>query len=252
MRKANKKYCRITVLLFLAVSLVIPPTVLSAEVAVAKKATAALKMPISSTWVNEPIGKVLMDMADAAGIDIVTSPDVTGDVTAKVTAVPLEEALGNILAAHGFTYLATDNMIRVMPVSEVERATKEELISKVYQITYADANEVAGALQRFISEKGSVAFTRGTRHIAVTDTVKKMKAVDKFVLHVDRETQQVLVEVKIYDITTREGFDLGTAFNAARRIENEAVGVTDRTTTSRREKGTLKTAPNGLRRSCTR
>ena len=170
MRRANKKYGRITVLLFLAVSLVMPPTVLSAEVGAANKASAALQKPISSTWVNESIDKVLMDMADTAGIDIVKSPEVTGDVTAKVTGVPLEEALGNILAAHGFTYIATDNMIRVMPVSEVERATKEELFSKVYQITYADANEVAAALQRFISEKGSVAFTKGTRHIAVTDT----------------------------------------------------------------------------------
>ena len=224
MSKRNCKYCRITVLIFLAISLCIPPAHWGPAAALAgdgpsyavKKATAALRTKITQTWVNESIDKVLMDLADLANVDIVKSPKVTGNVTAKVTDVPLEEALTNILAAHEYTYVATDSMIRVVPISMIALA-KEELVSKVYRITYADANDVAASLRNFVSKTGSVAVNRGTSHIVVTDTEYKIRAVDKFIAEIDRQTQQVLVEVKIYDITTREGFDLNSALYAANR-----------------------------------
>ncbi len=234
MRSTTKKYCRITVLMYLVISLTIPPVVVNAQqgaVYAANKAPEALRTKITRTWTDESIDKVLMDLADDARIDIVKSPKVTGKVTAKVTDVPLEEALGNILAAQDYTYVATDNMIRVMPLSEVALA-KEELISKVYRITYADANEVVASLRNFVSEKGKVAVNRGTNHIVVTDTEQKIKAVDKFITEMDRQTQQVLVEVKIYEITTREGFDLEGALRAGRVIPLEAQGVVNPTTTT--------------------
>jgi type II secretory pathway component GspD/PulD (secretin) len=234
MRSTSKKYCRITVLMYLVISLCVPPVVVNAQqgaVYAANKAQEALRTKITRTWMDESIDKVLMDLADDARIDIVKSPKVTGKVTAKVTDVPLEEALANILAAHDYTYVATDNMIRVVPVSEIALA-KEELVSKVYRITYADANEVAASLRNFVSEKGKVAVNRGTNHIVVTDTEQKIKAVDKFITELDRQTQQVLVDVKIYEITTREGFDLEGAMRAARVIPLEAQGVVNPTTTT--------------------
>ena len=234
MRKTSKEYCRITVLMFLVISLVFGPVTASAyngPVLAVNKAPAALRARVTGAWMDQSIDKVLMDLADQAGVDIIKGPKVADNVTAKVTDVPLAEALTNILTAHGFTYVATDNMIRVTALSEITLA-KEEFLSKVYHITYADANDVAGALSRFVSDKGSVAFNRGTRHIAVTDTEKKMKAVDKFIAEIDRQTQQVLVDVKIYEIRTSEGFDLGAAFKAARVIEYEAQGVKNPTTTT--------------------
>ncbi|HLB74522.1 MAG TPA: tetratricopeptide repeat protein [Sedimentisphaerales bacterium] len=234
MSRTSKEYCRVTILMLLTISLVIPPAASGANDGpglAAGKAQAALRTKITGAWMDESIDKVLMDLADQTGVDIVKSPEVTGNVTAKITAVPLAEVLANILAAHGFTYVATDNMIRVTVLPEIARA-KEELISKVYHITYADANDVAGSLARFVSDKGSVAFNKGTSHIVVTDTEQRIKAVDDFVAQLDRQTQQVLVEVKIYEITTSEGFDLGSAFRAARVIEYETQGVMNPTTTT--------------------
>ncbi|MBN2272218.1 MAG: tetratricopeptide repeat protein [Sedimentisphaerales bacterium] len=234
MSRTSKEYCRITILMLLTISLIIPPVASGANGGpglAAGKAQAALRAKITGAWVDESIDKVLMDLADQAGVDIVKSPEVTGNVTAKVTGVPLAEVLTNVLAAHSFTYVATENMIRVTALPEIALA-REELISKVYHITYADANDVAGSLARFVSDKGGVGFNRGTNHIVVTDTEKKLKAVDEFIAELDRQTQQVLVEVKIYEITTSEGFDLGSAFRAARNIEYEQVGAKGATTTT--------------------
>jgi len=166
-----------------------------------------LKQAITYSCTDLPIGTVLMQLAEQAGIDIIKSPKVTGNVTAKVTNVPLEEALTNILAAHDYTYIATESMIRVVPIPEIVSA-REQLITRIYQITYADANDVAGALSGFVSVQGEVAFNRGTNHIIVTDTESKIKAIDKFVEQIDHVTSQVLVEVRVYDITSNEGFEL--------------------------------------------
>jgi len=166
-----------------------------------------LRQAITYSCTDLPIGTVLMQLAEQADIDIIKSPKVTGNVTVKVTNVPLEEALTNILAAHDFTYIATESMIRVVPIPEIV-AAREQLVTRIYQITYADANDVARALSGFVSTQGEVAFNRGTKHIIVTDTEKKIKAIDKFVEQIDHITGQVLVEVRVYDITSNEGFEL--------------------------------------------
>ena len=154
-----------------------------------------------------------MELAEQAQVDIVKSPKVTGDVTVKVTDVPLEEALTNILAAHDYTYIATESMIRVMPLPEIA-VLRESLITRIYQITYADADEVAAALAGFVSERGRIALNRGTSHIIITDTESQIKAIDKFIEQIDLMTPQVLVEVRIYDITSSEGFELGAEWHA--------------------------------------
>jgi type II secretory pathway component GspD/PulD (secretin) len=230
MTELIKKYCRTVTSALLVVVFFISavPAATGAE-AVSKMAKKKLQTKITYSCVDLPIENVLMQLAEKAGVDIVKSPKVTGNVTAKLTDVPLEEALTNILAAHDCTFIATDNMIRVVPVAEVTLAT-EELISKVYRITYADANEVAGALRNFVSERGKVALNKGTRHIVVTDTEKKIKAIDKFIEELDRETPQVLVEVRIYDITTKEGFEIGTDWHVGPRIA-ETTPLTETTTT---------------------
>ncbi|HUT29113.1 MAG TPA: secretin N-terminal domain-containing protein [Sedimentisphaerales bacterium] len=181
----------------------------------AKPAQKGLKTRITYSCVDLPIDTVLMNLAEQANIDIVKSPKVTGKVTAKITDVPLEEALTNILAAYDYTYIATDSMIRVVPLPEVA-TMREQLINRIYQVTYADANEVASGLREFLSDRGKIALSRGTSHIIVTDTETKIKAIDKFIEQIDLITAQVLVEVRLYDITTNEGFELGTQWRAGR------------------------------------
>ncbi|GAH09228.1 unnamed protein product, partial [marine sediment metagenome] len=63
-----------------------------------------------------PIDTVIRQLAEQADVDLIKSPKVIGNVTATLTDVPLEEALKNILRAHGFDYITDKNMIRIVPV----------------------------------------------------------------------------------------------------------------------------------------
>jgi len=210
-----KKYRRNCICVFLAISLFISPLTVGAEQTAPKTGREKLKTRVTISYTETPIETVLMDLADQAKIDIVKSPKATGDVTVKVTDVPLEEALTHILAVHDCTYIATENMIRVFPLPP-QTEMKEQQVTRIYKITYADANEVYEALKKFASGKAEIGFNKGTSHIIVTDTEDKIKPIDKFIEQVDRITSQVLVEVRIYDVTTKEGFELSPDWHLGR------------------------------------
>jgi len=171
-----------------------------------------MQKKISVDFRDTPIDDVIRVMADQAGVDILKSPKVTGNVTATLTNVPLEEALSNILAAHGYNYVAGKNMIRIVPASEVVEGS-EVLVSRIYRITYADVKQVEDALKKFISKRGSMSSSSGSSNIIVTDTESKIKAVDDFIGEIDRMTPQILVEARIYDITSTNNLDLGVEWN---------------------------------------
>jgi len=175
-----------------------------------------MQKKISVDFRNTPIDDVIRIMAEQADVDIIKSPKVIGNVTTTLTNVPLEEALNNILAAHGYGYVTTKNMIRIAPLEELA-AGAEKLTSRIYRITYADVGEVEGALKKFISQRGSLSSNLGTSNIIVTDTEAKIKAIDTFIAEIDRMTPQILVEARIYDVTSKDNFDFGVDWTAGRR-----------------------------------
>jgi type IV pilus assembly protein PilQ len=163
-------------------------------------------------------------IAEQADVDIIKSPSVTGNVTATLTNVPLAEALNNILAVHGYGCVIDKNMIRIAPIDEI--AQKGEILdNRVYRITYADVAEVENALKKFISKRGSISSNAGTSNIIVTDTGSTIKAIDTFIDEIDRITPQVMVEVRIYDVTSTDGFDIGAEWAAGRN--NPIAGISN-------------------------
>ncbi len=170
---------------------------------------------ISVDFRETPIEDVLRSIARQADVDIIKSPDVVGMVTATLTNIPLDEALANLLSAHGYGYTATDNMILVMPKSLIA-AEKNKKVNRVYRINYADVAEIYASLREFISQDGEIAFNLGTSNLMVSDVESKIEAIDNYIKEIDRETPQILIEARIYDITSKDALDLGVNWNAGK------------------------------------
>jgi type IV pilus assembly protein PilQ len=189
-----------------------------------------LMKKVSVNFSETPIDDVIKTLAEQANIDVIKSPDVTGTVTAKLTNVPLKEALDNILAVHNYGYVISENVIRIAPADQIAQKA-EKLESKIYRITYADVTEVEKALNKFKSAQGSISSNPGTSNIIVTDTESKIKAIDTFIQEVDRITPQILVEARIYDITNTDRLDLGVEWQAGRNTIYGAgtTGTSDNT-----------------------
>jgi len=174
--------------------------------------------------VNEvPIGTIIRQLADQVDVDLIMSPKVTGNVTVSLTEVSLEEALRGILTVHGADYIVGENVIRILSREEMPQIA-ERLVTQTFEIIYADVKQVVNALDKFKSAQGSVSSIEGTSHIIVTDTESKVRDITNLLATVDRITPQVLVEVRIYDITNKNNLDLGIDWYAGRRTNRDSAG----------------------------
>jgi type IV pilus assembly protein PilQ len=172
--------------------------------------------------VNEvPIATVIRQLSDQVDVDLILSPKVTGNVTVSLTDVSLEEALQSILDVHGAGYIAGKNVIRILSREEMPEIN-ERLVTRTFEIIYTDAALVVKALEKFKSAQGSVSSIEGTSHIIVTDTESKVRDIANLLATIDRITPQVLVEVRIYDITSKDNLDLGIEWGASRRTNLDA------------------------------
>ena len=172
-----------------------------------------MQQEISVDFRDTSIDDVLLILAKQADVDIIKSPKVTGTVTATLTDIPLSEALENILTSQGYAYIATPNMIRIVPKEDITEV-REKMVSRVYRVTYANVKDVEAALKKFISQDGSISANPGTGNLIVTDVESKINAINSFIEEIDRVTPQILVEAKVYDISSKDNLDLGIEWRA--------------------------------------
>ena len=183
-----------------------------------------MKKNISIDVSDQSIDLVVRQLVEQAGLNYIISPLVVGNVTVTFNDVPLEEALRNILAVHDSLYVPTDNVIRIITSTEMV-AKAEPILTKTFEIVYVDAVEVVLALDKFKSSQGSVSSIKGTSHIIVTDTESKITEIAGLLEKIDRITPQILVEARIYDITSRDKLDLGVEWTAGRNTNFQTGGI---------------------------
>ncbi len=169
-----------------------------------------------------PISAVMRQLADQADVDLIMSPLVVGQVTVSLTDVPLGEALQSILAVHGAAYIPGDHIIQILPNDQIP-SIQERLVTETFQIVHADVAKVGEALEKFKSSRGTVSYVEGTSYIIITDTEARIRDIGNLLRKIDSPTPQVLVEVRIYDITSKDNLDLGVEWSAGRRTNRDAV-----------------------------
>jgi general secretion pathway protein D len=86
-------------------------------------------------------------------------------------------------------------------------------------------------LDKFKSKQGMVTSIQGTSHIIVKDTESTIRDISTFIEKIDRMTPQILVEARIYDITSKESFDIGVDWHVG---SNTPITDIARTKTSGR------------------
>jgi len=180
-----------------------------------------MKKVVSVDFRETPIEDVVRMFAEEADIDIIKSPDVKGTVTAKLTAVPLDEAMESILAVHGYAYVTTGSIVRIVPQVQLG----QPLVTRIYHLDYAKMEDVIQAVKDVLSPNGKVASNRETNHIVITENKDHLSAVEQFIAEMDREVPQILVEARIYDMSCEDSLDLGFEWFAGRRTTYDSDGL---------------------------
>ncbi|WP_348672953.1 type IV pilus secretin PilQ [uncultured Abyssibacter sp.] len=212
---------------------------------------------ISLSFQSVDIRALLQIIADVAGVNMVVSDSVSGDIALRLQNVPYDQALDIILRTKGLGMREEGNVILVAPVQELAererveleaQAQKEQLAplrSEIVQINYAKASDIAGLLTSestsLLSERGRVSVDARTNTLLINETREKLGEVRSLIERLDIPVRQVLIESRIViansDFTREIGTRFGTSvvatngdnglISSSGSLEATDVGVSD-------------------------
>jgi type IV pilus assembly protein PilQ len=110
------------------------------------------------------IRNVLKIISYKSGVNIVTTPEVIGNVTIRLVNVPWEKALDVILKTYGFGYEKQGNIITVAPLEKLTAMKKQEgaladiqpTQTEVFNLKFIDALDAKKALDPQLSPRGRI------------------------------------------------------------------------------------------------
>jgi len=108
---------------------------------------------ISMNFKEADLIDILRLLAAQHKINILTGPEVEGEVTVSLKDVDLWTALDGILKVNGYDWFQQGNIVVVKPADEEMHG---ELETRIFKMNYVDASAVSSALSSVISEKGQI------------------------------------------------------------------------------------------------
>jgi len=178
----------------------------------------ALQQTVSLRFRDATIQDVVRLLFVSYGLNMILHPDLTEDdgaegITLLLKDVTIEVALSLILKMNGYDWYLDNEIIIVKPL---DLTLQGELITKVYDLKFADGNMIASALGNgVLSSKGtSAAFTTGIAgsfndKLMVTDIEANLPAVEQLINSLDQKTQQIHISVKFIETTLSADEHLG-------------------------------------------
>ncbi|MEO6598796.1 MAG: type IV pilus secretin PilQ [Polyangiaceae bacterium] len=167
------------------------------------------------------VHNVLRLLADVGQVNIVTADNVTGTVTIRMRNVPWDQALDVVLQAKGLGVVQRANMLRVAPLSDLEKERELQIArrqqevklapleTRLIPVSYATAAELQDRAKPLLSERGSIAVDDRTNVMIVRDLAGNLNQIEELTRSLDTQTPQVLVEARIVEATSRYIRDVG-------------------------------------------
>lgn len=268
----NSKYLRKSASIFLVLSLISstyvsgeqesPSSLPEQEEQTGVVDSLAASQNVNLDFKEADIRNVLKIISLKTGVNIVTSPEVIGNVTIRLASVPWQKALDVILKLHGFGYEKQGNIIMVVPLEKLTEQKKQEAElaevqptnTEVFQLKYIDAQDAKKALEPQLSSRGKITVLEMTgqagwefgaqdlskrkrseeklgrsKTLIVSDVPPALDKIREVVTQIDIKPQQILIETKIVevnrDILKDIGFDWGTGTGGAESSTISAVST---------------------------
>ena len=196
---------------------------------------------ISLSFQNVEIRALLQIIADVAGVNMVVSDSVGGNIALRLQNVPYDQALDIILRTKGLGMRQDGNVILVAPIEELAAREKAELEalqqkdqlaplrSELIQINYAKAEVLASLLasgdSNLLSERGRVSVDQRTNTLLIQETREKLSEIRSLLSRLDVPVRQVLIESRIVIANTDFTKEIGTRFGVSAVAGNGNDGL---------------------------
>jgi type IV pilus assembly protein PilQ len=199
------------------------------------------------------IRNVLKIISYKAGVNIIATPEVMGDVSIRLVDVHWEKALGAILKTYGFAYEKQGNILLVAPIEKLTAMKKQEVelqqvqptMTEVFNLKYLDASDAKKALEPQLSKRGKITILEmtgqagwefGTAEMAkrkrtakeqmarskvliISDISPALDKIKEVIREIDVKPVQVLIQARLMEVSKDKlkdiGFDWGSGADSA-------------------------------------
>jgi len=199
------------------------------------------------------IRNVLKIISYKAGVNIIATPEVIGDVSIRLVDVHWEKALDAILKTYGFAYEKQGNILLVAPIEKLTAMKKQEVelqqvqptVTEVFNLKYLDARDAKKALEAQLSKRGKITILEmtgqagwefGTAEMAkrkraqkeemsrskvliISDISPVLDKIKEVIQEIDVKPLQVLIQARLMEVSKDKlkdiGFEWGTGPNGA-------------------------------------
>ena len=157
------------------------------------------------------IHNILRLLADVGNVNVVTGDNVSGQITIRMKNVPWDQALDVILRAKGLGQVREGNLIRVAPLTELEKEREQELArqkqimlmrpleTRLIPISYADAGKIISKLTYAMSPRGKLTTDTRTNMVIARDISANLDVIEQLVRNLDTQTPQITIETRIVE-----------------------------------------------------
>jgi type IV pilus assembly protein PilQ len=175
---------------------------------------------VSMELENADVITVLRAMAEYSGKNLIVGSDIKGSVSMRLHNVSWVRAFDEIVKAVGLVVEESGGIIRVMsPRQATEnirmREQGQELVTVVYPIEFAVANEITGSLTKILSSRGSIQVDKRTNALVINEVSYKQTEIAELIKLLDTATQQVEIMARIVDVDMDVTKDLGINWNVS-------------------------------------
>jgi len=171
------------------------------------------------------IRTVVRAIGEFSGRNIVVGKDVKATVRVRLNNVGWQEALRTVLRANGLDYTDEGGILRVDDAGrlqaeavdrEAARAKQMELVpleTRIIKLNYANASEMAAALQPSLTRRGSIQTEKRTNSLIVADLSSNVDQLEQMAIKLDSTTPQIEITAKLVDVNVEALRELGIEWN---------------------------------------
>ncbi|MCW0976460.1 DNA uptake porin HofQ [Pantoea sp. JV6] len=186
---------------------------------------AADEEPLSLTFDNAPVERILQALADYQQINLMIAPEVEGSLSLRLDNLPWHQALNLVARMAKLTLVEQDNVLLVYPESwqqAQQQAREAEQQLQLQQIPlqqravilrYASASEVYASLlserQSLMTPRGSVTVDKRTNALLLRDSAAALKETERWIRALDLPLEQIELSAHIVTISEEHLQELG-------------------------------------------
>lgn len=200
--------------------------------------------PISISFKDAPVQTVLQVLSEFAGLNLVVSSSVRGNISIDLKNVPWNEVMNIVLVSKGLAIKKMNSILYVATAAEIaaqeqlELQTKRSLennailITEFVPLNYTTAQAAQTVITSMAKQNGGIMSPRGsitsdsrTNTLIITDTEEKMPRIKEVINEIDIPNDQVLIESRIVEVERKNSLQIGFNYKLFDPSGTTAIGL---------------------------